>query len=180
VIHSVKKTASVLQVSMALIKQQLRVTHDDDDSIIYHYAMVAQDYVETMTGLSFTNSNFTLTLPLFDNIIQLDKRPLTAINSITYYDPLGVQQTLASTQYQISYDPFARLVFPTAPRVANRTDAVTIDYNAYVSIPVQATQCILMLVSHLYEHREAVSELPLREVPMGVERFIENLCVWEG
>jgi hypothetical protein len=200
VIHSQRKTSDELQVSLPLIKQHLRITHNDDDIVINHYASVAQAYIQDQTGLCFYPATWEYTWPCWDNVnvsvpatlqvnalnwhavdpvIQLDRRPLTTINSIKYYDHTDTQQTLDSDQYEVSYDPFARIVFTNPPQLANRVDGVTINYTCGCDIPLQATQAILLLTGHYYEHRETVSETPLHDVPQAVEMLLRQLMVWE-
>ena len=40
-----------------------------------------------------------------------------------------------------------------------------------------AKHCLKLLVAHWYENREGVSEANVKEVPMGIERILDQLRV---
>src|SRR5581483_9760173 len=46
-------------------------------------------------------------------------------------------------------------------------------------VPGYVKAAILLLVGHMYEHREEVSELRLTQIPMGVERLLSMYAVVE-
>jgi uncharacterized phiE125 gp8 family phage protein len=165
---------------MPLIKNQLRLTSDfcEDDVLITHYANTSQELLQDQTGLQFAECDFTLTLPSLSPTILLDRRPVTEIKHVKYYDVDGVRRSL--TDYQLDTgDMFATLILPTRPRTQIRPDCVEIEYVAGCDIPFQATQFILLMTSHWYEHREATDNLNLRDVPWACERLLEQLRAWE-
>jgi uncharacterized phiE125 gp8 family phage protein len=67
------------------------------------------------------------------------------------------------------YWPFAWLA-PGYPIVIRFTAGIPIGVN----FPANIKHAILMLVAHLYEHREAVSSEGLSEVPMAVDALLDG------
>ena len=50
---------------------------------------------------------------------------------------------------------------------------VVVTYQAGM-LPAAIRQAILLIIGHLYEHREENSEITLKEMPMGVEKFLRR------
>jgi hypothetical protein len=93
------------------------------------------------------------------------------VTSVSYRDVDGALQTVAGTDYRIINSDHVTIVQPntgvTWPKTqADIPDATTIAYKAgkageLVAPPIKAA--ILLLVGDLHEHREAQSEIVLRE-----------------
>lgn len=103
-------------VSLAEMQAQLRITTNEEDSLLSDLIGAARERLETDTRRAFVQRNFTLYLDQFPYWGQLDRQsiertsqavgvfygggifmricPVVAITGIQYLDPSGVQQTM--------------------------------------------------------------------------------------
>ncbi len=89
-------------VSVSEGRLHVRQTIEDDDDIIMAMITVAREQVETLTRRALVVQRWKLVLDAFPGVdIVVPKPPLVSVVSITYTDTDGVQQTLASTKYQV-------------------------------------------------------------------------------
>jgi uncharacterized phiE125 gp8 family phage protein len=120
--------------------------------------------------------------------IRLPRPIAQSITSITYLDLTGTQQTLSPTSYYLDPTseparivpmpaitwPSTQLYLPGAVQITYVTgsygDGVTVN-----TVPQTVVASILLLVGHLYEHREMVSELNLKEIPLGVKALLDTV-----
>jgi uncharacterized phiE125 gp8 family phage protein len=120
--------------------------------------------------------------------ILLPKPHLVSITSITYVDVMGTQQTLPSTAYVVdnTSEP-ARLVpapgttWPATQVYLPGCVQITYEAGSYGdgtevnNCPQTVCMAILLLVAHWYEHREAASELPLKNIPLAVDALLDTV-----
>lgn len=172
--------ATVNPVSLAEAKDHLRVTGDDENSLIVNLIKAASEAARQITRRQFVNATYTLDLPDFPSgDIELEFPPLSSVTSVKYYDVANDQQTLsASTDYEVdTYSTPGRIVLrvnESWPDVYDRALPVTIVYvagygAAASSVPEPIRQAILLLVGHLYENREATTPQTLSDTPMAVQ-----------
>ncbi len=168
-------------VSLPDAKKQCRCEfHTDDDAFLNGLVAAATEWTERHTGRSLAEHTWTLTLDSFSEATRLPMPPVTGINSVTYIDADGATQTLARTAYHLygagGFDPFVRPAWSTCwPATADgEPDAVTIEYEAGAACPTPVKQAILLLVSHLYENREASTEAALKDIPFGVDALLKD------
>ncbi len=174
---------AVEPVSLAEAKAHLRVEHDVDNTLIERQIRAAREYAETTTGLQLITATWKLYLSRFpgesDNYeIVVPRPPFTATSlAISYVDIDGTATNLSSAAYQTNtYDRPGRIKPAygyTWPSTREDTyNAVTVTYTAgfgatSASVPEAIRQAILLIVGHMYEHREPmltgtiVSELPI-------------------
>lgn len=178
-------------VTTAEAKSHLRVEVSDDDTLISNLISAATELAQTITGRQFINATFDYTLdgfPSGDQII-LPRSPLSSVSSITYTDADGnTGQVFSSSSYTAdTYHTPGRVAlkygasWPSHRREAN---GVVIRFVAgyganTTDVPEAARQAILLMVGHWYEHREAASELSLREVPMAARSLLDTVALRE-
>ena len=119
--------------------------------------------------------------------IALPKGPVTAVNSIKYLDTTGTQQTLSSSNYTADLTslparivPAPGLCWPLATVYVPGSVQVNFTAGSYVEdtdCPQTIAMAILLLASHWYEHREAVSEVSMKEVPFAVSALLDMYTV---
>jgi hypothetical protein len=108
--------------------------------------------------------------------IKLPRPPLQSIVSINYTDMGGAPQVLDPSQYIVSTGTPGRVcpapgtIWPFTQYLA---DAVRIRFLAgYGDTADKAPSCVRtamkLLVGHYYKNREATTELPTKELPLGV------------
>lgn len=128
----------------------------------------AEGWVEALTNRQLVEATWTLKLDRFPACeIILPKPPLQSVSSIKYYDPDGVLQTWADTNYSVDAPagPFAvrgriipgySVIYPTTQAIR---DAVEIEFvagygDAYSDVPGGLRQALLLLVGEMFERRE--------------------------
>lgn len=172
--------AATPAVVLADVKRQLRLTDDDLDTHIEALTLAAIRTVETASG----TCGLTQTLvQRFGRLVPaasafaLWRWPVQSINSITYLDAAGAEQTLDPSNYRLIQHvrpaEVAKTVGADWPStLAHQPDAVRVTYTAgHTSVNALNTaeprfrMAVLLLVTHWFEHPEpvgpAMSELPL-------------------
>jgi len=167
-------------VTLDEVKDHLRVVGTDDDGYISGLLLAATEWAEKFQNRTYVLRPRTMELDAFQTIICPPYPPLWSVTSIAYVDTNGTTQTLAAAYYRVNtgsepgriteaynyYWPDTRVV----------TGAVTISYIAGygppAKVPDDVKAAIKLIVGHLYEHREAVSEVTLNEVPMAAKALL--------
>jgi uncharacterized phiE125 gp8 family phage protein len=166
---SVYTAPTVEPVTLGEAKVHLRLdpdtTHPEDD-LIAALIVAAREYVESQTDRALIATVFDYTLDEFPDgwFLTIPKASLSAVASVKYYDADGVLTTWSSTNYVVrTGDPGEVHLTPTGvwPVTEYRPGAVvircTIGYGTTAaSVPASVRAAILLMVAHLYEHREAV------------------------
>lgn len=171
-------------VSLAEARSQLRFWDNSDtseDPYISALVSAAQESVRRHCSRSFTETTWALKLNCFPPAIKLPMPPAKSVTSITYLDANADTQTLAAANYRLfgagGYDPFVAPAWNTSWPVTatDEPDAVTVTYVAGESeVPTPVKQAILLLVSHLFEHREAASTDSMVDIPFGVDALLKD------
>lgn len=115
--------------------------------------------------------------------VELTKRPVQSVTSVTYLDLNGNSQTLSSSRYSLDlYRPTPAIALAYNELWPNALDwngSITITYvvgyaNA-AAVPKLWKQAMLMLIGHWFENRSAVmaGSIP-NEVPISYERIAMN------
>ena len=147
-----------------------------DDSIVESLITAARQNAEDYTGLKIASGVYEVRADSFKDFeISLETWPVTSVTSISYVDLEGNDQTLTVSDYDI--DTYARpariksmlTTFPAAKEVTIRFTAGFTDGqspNPY-PIPQSIKAAMLLMIGHLYDNREAVSDVQSYERPMG-------------
>ena len=201
---------TVEPVSLDQFKSHVRVdsSFTDDDSIMGTYLIAARQYAEQYTRRSFFSQQWQLTLDHFPTYLQtstvnpavrrdwiyysgiwngmtiaLPNSPVTAIDSITYLDTTGTQQTLSSSGYTVDFTslparivPAPGLYWPLSTVYVPGSVQITYTAGSYATAddcPQTIAMAILLLAAHWYEHKEAVSEVTLKDVPFATTALLD-------
>ena len=113
--------------------------------------------------------------------IRLPRPELVSVESIKYIDCQGDEQTLSTDDYRVNA-AFAMVslkstrdwwpqTFPGVP------GAVTIEYTAGKGEDQKPEfmQALRLLVGHWFRHREDTLEVPLHNIPHGVDTLTEHM-----
>lgn len=110
--------------------------------------------VQSVTSISYFDGCETVTLPANSYNVDITSKPARILPAqgmfwpiLNNYIPGSVQITYIAGSYG---------------------DGVTIN-----TCPMTIVQAMLLLIGHWYEHREAVSELNLKNVPLAVDALLE-------
>lgn len=160
-----KTPPEIEPISLADAKLHCRVDDDitKDDSLIRSYIKAATDNAQAITRRQFINGTYELRINAFPSVIKLPRPPLWDINSIKYFDPDDVEQTLDPAEYIVdAYSTIGQIVPSESwPGVGDMIPTITIEYIAGYgddrdSVPEDIKNAIKLIVGHLYEHRETV------------------------
>lgn len=170
-------------------------THPDD-SIVESLITAAREWSEAFCERSIAETVLELALdawPSGNDPVYLSRGPLQQVQSVVYIDAAGIQQTL--TDYQLDdYGDEPRLV----PAVAatwpvtqdKRINAVRIRYRAGHTLPGDSPdlhplpkpikQAILLVLGHLYEHREDSTPVRVEQIPLGAQTLLRKYRLANG
>ncbi|MBC7149005.1 MAG: phage head-tail connector protein [Rhizobium sp.] len=179
-VRTVAPTAPV--VTLAEAKRHLRVLHNDDDAEIEAAVAAATAMIEGPNGIGIAimPQTWRLSLDHFPCEIIVPLGPVTAVDSIAYTDTNGDAATVATWRMDLDASPLR--LWPsrdeTWPLIYCEPGAVKVTFDCgFASIPEDLRWAILLLVGHLYENREAVSDASLAEIPMGAATILERYRV---
>jgi hypothetical protein len=178
-------------VNLAAAKLHLRVDSTDEDDMIEALVEAATLECEAACNASFAVTSYLMTLPAFPgyspgqfgpdqdgspfparfgsggrpslhpHAILLPVHPARAVESITYIDPSGEEQTLAEADYIVVTSTSPGFIVPAAgkswPSVGRHPEAVRVTFSAgFDAVPANITVAIKLLLGSMYEHREDI------------------------
>jgi len=178
-------------LTVAEIKEHLRVSVTTDDDLIGYYITVARQVVEQRTWRTLVTTTYDYYLQDWPSgdVIDLPRPPLASVTSLKYTDSDGTETTWDSSNYHTdAVSTPGRLVlqygksWPTATLQTSNPIVVRFvaGYGTGSSVPQWAKQTIRFLASHYYENREAVTLAPgvvAVNVPMAVDSILNGNLV---
>ena len=160
-------------VSLADMKEFLRVDHSDEDTTISAILASAAIAVQDYTGRVLINTTYTLNLDSFYNV-ELPGG-INSVTGVTYYDTTKTSVTLPTTKYY--YDALrepARISFidPPSTYVEMYNSVTIVGAIGEQAIPT-LKHAIKMLAAHYYENRRAVIVgVKASKIPFGIEAIL--------
>lgn len=169
-------------LTIAEVKANLRVDHADEDPLIEGLIAAATAYLDSWSGVlgrALIEQAWRQDFPAFGPILRLPLAPLVSVDAVIYRDRDDVEVTIDPGTYLVHEDVLGPYLRPrhgrSWPVTAIRDDAVSVTATygygqRSTDVPAAIRTAVLMLVGHLYEHREAVvvGASP-STMPMGVE-----------
>lgn len=158
------------------------------DALLSALISAARAAAEEFTGRSFAAKRWRLTLDGFPGgAIELRHPPLDSIVSVEYVDASGDLQTMDAADYAVDKTQVMPWLLPAFgmswPSTASVANAVRVTFDSGYTgdaIPPQARAAILMTVGHLFKNREAVTDVSMIELPIGIEYLLRPLRVRLG
>jgi uncharacterized phiE125 gp8 family phage protein len=172
-------------VTLAALKDHCRVDIEDDDSYLEGLRESAIQLIESETSQCFREYAFSYVIGCFPHSrLYLPKAPLATVEEVTYYDTSNVQITMVEeTDYRVvTSSNLPGFIYPVSywPSVYIRPDAVSVTFTCgYTIPPATLTHAVKLLVGEWYTNREATINTTINELPFGVQRLIDQLCVVE-
>lgn len=165
-----------LPITLEEAKLHLRVSHDEEDGLIENLIRAATQHVDGWTGVLGRAVMPQTWRQDFDgwSCLRLLLNPVREIESVTYRDSDGNQQTLDPAVYTLRVDDGGAYVDlapgQSWPAVASSVDAVSVTYEAgYDEAPAPIRQAMLLLIGHWYDNRQAtIVGTNATEVPLAV------------
>lgn len=121
-------------VTLAEAKDALHISGNDFDLTLRIYLDAAIRRVENFRQSPVMSSEWELYLKTWPTNVSLEKHPVSAINSVKYYDDDNALQTVASTNYRLQdFRVPCRLEFDsdfTQPSVYDREYPIVVNFQA--------------------------------------------------
>jgi uncharacterized phiE125 gp8 family phage protein len=186
-------------LTLAEVKEHLRVDHTASDSIIQAYIAAATSYVDGefgVLGRALVTQTWELVLDHFPvHEIKIPLPPLQSVESIKYDDPDGFEQTLATDQYYVDDASEPAWVVPITggwpTAVLEAINSVRIRYVAGYepttdsppdlagNVPRAIKQAMLLHIGSFHEHREQnIVGLTTMELPFAAQNLLRPWLVW--
>jgi len=173
-------------VTLDEAKEQLHITHNDEDAYIGGLIAAARIHCEQVARRSFVTRTYTAILDGWPYMtrFELPYPPLLGVTSIKYTDQNGVQATFAASNYWVDghSQPGRVAIKSTAsyPSVTlKEINAVEIAYTAgyglALDVPDIYKAAVRLMLAHLYENREAVTVaqgISVMTTPLGLDTLL--------
>jgi uncharacterized phiE125 gp8 family phage protein len=168
-------------VTLAEAKAHARIDGNDEDALIASLIAAAREYLEAVTGLCLMTQRFRLYLDQWpaDGVVQIDRGPVQAIETVTVYGADGTpsEAALAGHVLDGAARP-ARLMLADPPQPGRMANGIEIDFSAgfgdtATDVPDGLKRAMLLHVSEMFSYRGAiaVADQPA-SVPAGYEALI--------
>lgn len=183
---------STTPVSLTEAKLHLRVDDTAEDTLITSLIEAAVSHFdgEGDLGRAMITQGWAQWFNQSPGYVRLQMGTFISITSVEYYDRDNVLQTADIADFETWLDGDFVTMKPKLdkawPGAYARPDAIKVTYQAgYGGAPADVPQsirhAILMTVAHWYEHRMAVDDARMAEVPLAVNALIGNERVsWYG
>lgn len=175
-------------LTLAEAKFQLRISHDDEDTLISRLIDVVTARLDGPTGIlgqCLINQTITWRLSDFPALdrLALPVGPVRSLTQISYYDRENILQNYATSNLLAlnsrADGAYLQLGYTSSwPSNYDRDDAVSVVYvagfgAAASAVPAPIRHAALMLLGHYYENRESVvmGGAPVR-VPDAVDSLL--------
>ena len=174
----------ITPITLAEVKEQLRVEATDDDTMLTRLIDVAVAYTDVRGALGQAMITqkwgqwIDSTPPQSVNLIL---GPVQGVTSVKYYDTDGNLQTDDINNYEVFGTQFATKISPKSgfswPVAQDRQDAIKIEYeigygDAATDVPQTIRHALMLMVGHWYDNREQTQMDDLSDIPFG---FMELL-----
>lgn len=151
-----------------------------EEALISALIQAAREHVEAATGRALVTQTLEATWDAWDAALTLPRAPVQSVSSVTYVDAAGATQTLAGASYRLAP---AGLVWAVTPAYGEEWPAArpvpgaiavrfVAGYGLAAAVPAPLRQAMLLLVSHLYENRNAATERAMTEMPFAVSALV--------
>jgi uncharacterized phiE125 gp8 family phage protein len=175
---------AAMPITLAEVKEQLRIEHADDDVLITRLIAVAVSYTDVTGALGHAMIAQKWAQwfgPNPTQQVRLALGPVTSVTAVKYYDENGDLQTDTLSNYQVTGTGFATYVEPKSgfnwPTTQQRSDAIKIEYQigygtSANDVPQGIRHALMMLIGHWYDTRENTMMDELNNVPFGFDALI--------
>lgn len=176
-------------ITLEEAKHHLNVVYDDDDAYISSLIVAARRMAEGRTNRTITQRVLEAAFSSWGRMPLL-KPPFVQIESVSYFDVDGNEQTLEPDQITVSTrrEPacvaLSALFRPYAPALANQEEAIIVRYTAGYpvgEVPQDIVHWMKLQIGSMYEHRESViAGVSVAPLPDMYERmFLQPYMVYE-
>lgn len=147
-----------LPVDLDELKMRLKITSNDQDSLLQSYLEAATEYCQEYQWAQYCTATFVERFDSFPCYFVPQRTPLISVTSIVYNDTSNTSQTYSSGNYTVdSYSKPARIVpayNTTWPTTYGHVNDVTLTYTAGygtpADVPEEIRHAILLKAAQAY------------------------------
>ena len=146
-----------LPLTLQVVKNHLRVLHDDHDVLINDLIAAGCEEFDQTTGRAFASQTCEFRADCFPDgtdPLWLPRPPVVSVESVEYYDSAGTLTELDVADYLVDTHTSPARIVPTEswPISADRPGAVIVSYTAGnpASAPKRITNALLLWVDLHY------------------------------
>lgn len=179
-----------LPITVAELKTHLRIndlTDQYEDDLLEAFINAAVVTAERYCRIALINQTWTGKLDRFEDEIILPSPPLVSVTTLKYYDTDGVQQTLASSYYQLDTlsrpGRVLRAYNQSWPTLQGRPQGVEIVWVAgfgtsAAAVPESIKHALKLMCGHWYANRETVNVGNIvNELPWATEALLDQFKI---
>lgn len=184
--YKVVTPAAQSALTVAEVKANLRITWSTEDALLQTYIDMAEAIIMEEIEVVYQETEFLLSLDEFPNEIQIEKHPVSSVDSITYTDLNGDSQSLVEdTDYYVDLNSFPVRIWSAVnlatassntrfwPDVKQKPGCVQVAFTAGYedrdSVDRLYKQLIHLWVGHLYQHKTPVEQGRPAKVPHTID-----------
>ena len=183
---------AALPLSLAEVKEHLRVTNAYQDDLIDGLIAAAVAYVDGtgLLGRAMITQDWAQWVNQAPGWVRLEIGPFQSLVSVEYYDTDNVLQaaTLGDFETRLAGDfvickPKEDFEWPNAE---TRQDAIKITYragfgDAASDVPQNVRHAMFLMIAHWYKQWSASTEIKMNTLPMGVDALLGvDRVAWYG
>lgn len=168
-----------LPVTRSELKLWSRIDDSYEDALLDALIAEATAYLDGADGIlarCLISQTWKLTYDGFSDTMELPLGPVTAVNSVKYYDSDSTLQTLSTDYYTVDLVSQPQWIVRNTgyswPEVVEGINAVEIEFVAgyanAAAVPGPIKRAILAHAGHLFDHRDG-------GLPEGFDRLIAPL-----
>ncbi|NHZ81833.1 hypothetical protein F2P44_21505 [Massilia sp. CCM 8695] len=174
-----------LAVSLEDAKLHLRETTNDLDASITRWLKGITRECEHQIGRALISQAWRLALPAFEDALRLERAPLIAVQSVSYYDADNALQLMAPEAYYVDAVTEPGYVVPAAgaawPATYARRNAVVVEYTCgygltAASVPENIQLYILARLCEQFD--PATREFKATSQSIYVDRLLDACRVY--
>ena len=170
-------------------KKHAKITLSDDDPVVDDLNVTSIEYITDVLQRSLVKETYELYLddwPQGSCPIEICRVPLFSVESITYIDTDGVEQTLAADQYVADKvaEPAGiyRAYEVTWPTVRAQVNSIKVTFKAGYGdaaddVPEKYKTIIKQVFTHWYHHREPMKDKNFTEIPEHLNALIAKYAL---
>lgn len=171
-------------ISLTEAKAQLDISYTDKDTMITSLIAAATAYLDGWTGIlgrCLVTQTWRQDFDSFSMCLRLPLYPVSSITSVKYDDTSDVEQTVASSNYDLLDDDLGAFVrFKddySFPSIHEDRPAVRVAYAAgyanAAAVPDAIKQAMLLMIRHWFDNPSAVVVgVTAQAMPMAVDALL--------
>lgn len=172
--------ASSEPVTLEQAKAHLRQPLPDDDDYISGLITAARQMAEGRLNRTLVQRELTARFASCDGRFYLNKPPIVSVESVTYLDAEGVEQTVAPAGYRLQTSNELPRLFATLgaewPSLLPTGGEFQVEYIAGYApgeVPQPIVQWMLLVIGALYAHRESMTAgVKVEMIPEEFNRWL--------